>query len=110
MMTLRITFDLAGFRDEVTRQQNTLTVAGRKTEKGDHSYFYKGISGVPFERRFDLADHVEVRDASFANGLLQIDLVRELPEAVKPRRIEIKSGAARPAGKQSEQIATAAAA
>jgi molecular chaperone IbpA len=109
----RVTLALAGFRPEdvrVTAQQNMLTVAGEKTEKGDHSYLHQGIPERPFERRFSLADHVEVKNASLANGLLQIDLVRELPEAMKPRRIEIKPGAAPVSHKQPRQIATDAAA
>jgi molecular chaperone IbpA len=94
----RISLALAGFLPEditLTAEQNVLTVEGRKAEKrGDHQYLYQGISARPFRRVFNLADHVQVKGASFENGLLMIELVREIPEAMKPRRIEITSGAA----------------
>jgi molecular chaperone IbpA len=99
----RISLALAGFMPEeitLTAEQNMLTVEGRKAEKGDHQYLYQGISARPFRRQFNLADYVEVKGASFENGLLQIRLVRELPEAMKPRRIGIKSGA----GNDNQQI------
>jgi molecular chaperone IbpA len=92
----RISLALAGFTPDeitVTAEQNVLTVEGRKAEKGDHQYLYQGISARPFRRQFNLADYVEVKGASFQNGLLRINLVRELPEAMKPRRIAIASGA-----------------
>jgi molecular chaperone IbpA len=92
-----IALAIAGFAPNevsVTAEQNTLTVEGRKADKGDHQYLYQGISGRPFRRQFRLADFVQVRGASFKDGLLQIDLVREVPEAMKPRRIAIDSGAA----------------
>lgn len=100
----RIWLALAGFKPEevtVTAERNMLTVEGRKAENGDREYLYQGISGRPFRRQFNLADYVEVKSASFENGLLQIDLVRELPEAMKPRRIEIKSGIS---GSDNQQI------
>jgi molecular chaperone IbpA len=93
----RLSFALAGFAPEeitITAEQNVLTVEGRKAEKGDHEYLYQGISARPFQRVFNLADHVEVKGASFTNGLLTIELVREIPEAMKPRRIAIASGSA----------------
>lgn len=102
--TYRISLALAGFSPEditVTLQQNMLTVAGRKTEpatpKSGHEYLYQGIAAREFERQFSLEDHVEVENASFENGLLQIHLVRRIPEAMKPRRIEIGTG--KPTGK-----------
>ena len=98
----RISVALAGFRpDEIslTAEQNVLTVEGRKAEKEGRDFLFRGISARPFKRQFTLADHVEVKSASFENGLLVIELVREIPEAMKPRRIEI--GAASP-GKQIE--------
>jgi molecular chaperone IbpA len=91
----RITLAVAGFKPDqisVTVEQNTLTVAGRESQKQDHDYVHRGIAARDFERRFGLADFVEVKDATFEDGLLQIDLARELPEAMKPKRIEIRSG------------------
>jgi molecular chaperone IbpA len=100
-----ISLALAGFTpDEVTltAEQNMLTVEGRKADKGDTQYLYQGISGRPFRRQFSLADYVQVKGASFQNGLLRIDLVREVPEAMKPRRIAIKAGAAAAESRQVE--------
>jgi molecular chaperone IbpA len=91
----RISLAVAGFkRDQisVTVQQNTLIVAGRGSQNAEHDYVHRGIAARDFERRFGLADFVEVKDATFEDGLLQIDLARELPEAMKPKRIEIRSG------------------
>jgi len=91
----RVSLALAGFTPEeitVTAGQNVLTVEGRKAETGDRRYLYQGISSRPFKRTFSLADFVQVKGASFEHGLLQIDLVRELPEAMKPRRIAINAG------------------
>ena len=93
----RITLAVAGFKPDqisVTVEQNTLTVAGRESQKQDHDYVHRGIAARDFERRFGLADFVEVKDATFEDGLLQIDLARELPEAMKPKRIDIRSGKA----------------
>jgi molecular chaperone IbpA len=70
-----------------------LTVEGSKADKGERQYLYQGISARPFKRVFKLADHVQVSGASFENGLLKIDLVREVPEAMKPRRIAINGNA-----------------
>jgi molecular chaperone IbpA len=91
----KISLALAGFLPEevtITAEQNVLTVEGRKAEKAERPYLYQGISARPFRRVFNLADYVEARSASFENGLLQIELVREIPEAMKPRRIAIGSG------------------
>jgi len=88
----RISVALAGFSpDEIslTAEQNVLTLEGRKAEKEGRDFLYRGISARPFKRQFTLADHVEVKSASFENGLLVIELVREIPEAMKPRKIEI---------------------
>ena len=101
----RISLALAGFTSEevtVTAEQNMLTVEGRKGEKGEHQYLYQGISSRAFRRQFSLADYVQVKGASFKDGLLQIDLVREVPEAMKPRRIAIKSGHAAAESQQVE--------
>jgi len=91
----QISLALAGFTPQevsITAEQNVLTVEGRKAEKREHQYLYQGISARPFRRVFNLADHVEVKGASFEGGLLKIDLVREVPEAMKPRRIAINVG------------------
>ncbi|HVT29735.1 MAG TPA: Hsp20 family protein [Lacipirellulaceae bacterium] len=100
----RVSMAVAGFNPDeitVTAEQNTFTVEGRKAEKGDREYLYQGIATRPFLRQFTLADYVEVKGASFENGLLHIDLVQKLPEAMKPRRIEIKSGVT---GQDNQQI------
>jgi molecular chaperone IbpA len=93
----QITLAVAGFRPdeiEIVAQSDQLTVSGRKAEeKDDRRYLHRGIATRAFERRFQLADFVQVQHANFDNGLLRIALKREIPEAMKPRRIEI-SGAA----------------
>jgi molecular chaperone IbpA len=91
----QIAVALAGFTpDEVTitAEENVLTLEGRKADKGAHQYLYQGISSRPFRRLFNLADYVQVKGASFENGTLKIDLVREVPEAMKPRQIAINAG------------------
>ena len=107
--TFRISLAVAGFSPNeinIVAQENVLTVTGQKPQAdGQTEYLHKGISSGNFERRFDLAEHVEVEGASFVNGLLLIDLVRRVPEAVKPRRIEIKSGSAAPAKGRQAHIA-----
>jgi molecular chaperone IbpA len=90
----RITMAVAGFtQDEltVTQEQNMLVVSGKKTGEDNGQYLHRGIDGRAFQRRFELADHVKVSDASLVNGLLAIELKRELPEEMKPRRIAIAS-------------------
>ena len=92
----RISVALAGFTPEevaLTSEQNVLTLEGRKAEKEGTSFLHRGISTRSFKRQFTLADHVEVKGAHFENGLLVIDLQREIPEAMKPRRIEINGAA-----------------
>ena len=93
----RITLAVAGFGPDdinVEVRDGTLTVAGKAAaENGEVKYLHRGIAGRAFERRFQLADYVEVTGAELDNGLLVIDLARELPEALKPRRIEIKPSA-----------------
>ena len=88
---------VAGFKPEeidITAQQNVLLVSGRKKEDSDggsggNNYIYRGIATRSFERRFALADHIQVRGADMKDGLLAIELVREIPEAMKPRKINI---------------------
>jgi molecular chaperone IbpA len=95
----RISLALAGFGpDEVTitAEQNVLTVEGSKSQKNETEYLYQGISARPFRRVFNLADYVQVTGAAFQDGLLKIDLVREVPEAMKPRRIAINGKGAKP--------------
>jgi molecular chaperone IbpA len=86
---------VAGFRPEelsLEVRENVLTVQGRKTQTEDNRrYLHRGLAERNFERRFQLADHVEVTEAKLADGLLGISLKREIPEALKPRKIEIKS-------------------
>jgi molecular chaperone IbpA len=93
----RITLALAGFRPEdieVVAQQNQLTVTGKHADaQDDAQYLHRGIMARPFERRFQLAGYIEVGAASFDNGLLSIALKRVVPEAMKPRKIEIAGGA-----------------
>jgi molecular chaperone IbpA len=91
----QIALALAGFTPEdvtITAELNVLTVEGRKGEKNSHEYLYQGISARPFRRVFNLADYVEVKGASFEGGLLKIELVRQVPEAMKPRQIPIGAG------------------
>ena len=80
-----------GMKDpNIEVKENTLSIRGEKqTELEETTYLHRGIAGRSFERRFQLADHVVVRGASLENGLLHVDLVRELPEAMKPRTIPI---------------------
>lgn len=91
----RITIAVAGFSDgelNVELRENALIVTGRKAEdEAERNYLHRGIATRAFERRFHLADHVVVTGAAQADGLLHIDLKREIPEALKPRRIEIQN-------------------
>jgi molecular chaperone IbpA len=95
----RIELAVAGFGPEeidITSQQNQLIVTGRKgdeTEQRGSDYIYRGIANRSFERRFALADHIQVKGAGLKDGLLSIELVREIPEAMKPKKINIGSGA-----------------
>ena len=106
---------VAGFtRDEIdiTAQQNVLLVSGKKSDESDGKggdFIYRGIANRSFERRFALADHIQVKSADLHDGMLSIELVREIPEAMKPRKIDIggvsaKSaigGGDKPASKQT---------
>ena len=112
----RIQLAVAGFKPDeidITAQQNVLIVTGRKsdeTEEKGADFIYRGIANRSFERRFALADHIQVRNADLKDGLLSIELVREIPEAMKPRKINIGGsqreersaiGGDQPAGKQT---------
>jgi molecular chaperone IbpA len=103
----RIELAVAGFKPEeldITAQDSALVVSGRKgddTAKGP-DYIYRGIANRSFERRFALADHIKVNGAEMKDGLLVINLVREIPESMKPRKIDIGAGA-----RGDEQLASA---
>lgn len=89
----RITMAIAGFSKselEIQSEEGNLTIKGAKeADATERTYLYQGIAARNFERRFQLADHVKVVKATIENGLLHVDLVREIPEAMKPRQIEI---------------------
>lgn len=88
----QITLAVAGFSPDeiaITAEQNVVTVEGTKVEKAEREFLYRGISTRQFKRQFSLADYVQVKGASFDNGLLKVELIREIPEAMKPRRIAI---------------------
>ena len=88
----RITLAVAGFQEKnlnVETREGLLIVSGNSENPGDQTFLYRGIAGRQFERRFQLAEHVEARGAKLENGLLHIDLERVIPEEKKPRRIAI---------------------
>jgi molecular chaperone IbpA len=92
----RLTMAVAGFSADdidVTLKDNALLITGKARREEDKAqYLYRGIARRAFERRFQLADHIKVAGASLDNGLLHVDLVREIPEAMKPRKIEVTTG------------------
>jgi molecular chaperone IbpA len=98
---------VAGFTPDeidITAQQNVLLVSGRKSDESEEKsgdFIYRGIANRSFERRFALADHIQVKGADLKDGLLSIELVREIPEAMKPRKIDIGGGAEKLASKQT---------
>jgi molecular chaperone IbpA len=96
----RISMAVAGFSDKdlnIEVKENTLSIRGEKqVETESTTYLHRGIAARSFERRFQLADHVVVKGAKLENGLLHVDLVRELPEAMKPRTIPIQTKAEKP--------------
>jgi len=93
----RITMAVAGFAEselDITSKENQLIVQGRAQERDEHkgvTYLHRGIAARAFERRFQLADHIKVAGAALENGLLTIELQREIPEDMKPRKIQILS-------------------
>jgi molecular chaperone IbpA len=109
----RITLAVAGFRQneiDITARQNLLVITGRKAENRnkDGNYLHMGIATRAFERRFELADFVRVEDAQLRDGLLSVELVREIPEAMKPRKISINGGSSQTiegSNENQEQIA-----
>ena len=92
----RITVAVAGFGEDelsVEMRENALIITGRKeAQDGERTFLHRGIATRAFERRFQLAEHVRATGATVTNGMLNVDMVREVPEALKPRRIEIISG------------------
>ncbi|MBL9033262.1 MAG: Hsp20 family protein [Rhodospirillaceae bacterium] len=112
--TYRITMAVAGFGEEdinIVSQDNQLQISGKlaKAEE-DKTYLYRGIAGRAFERRFTLADHIKVNGASLVNGLLHVELVREVPEAMKPRQIKITAAnSAKPQVIEGQTVETKAA-
>jgi molecular chaperone IbpA len=101
----QISLAVAGFAPEdfsITAEQNVVTIEGSKSEKAEGDFLYRGISTRHFKRQFSLADYVQVKSAAFDNGLLKIELVREIPEAMKPRRIAINGVPADNVQKQLE--------
>ncbi|TCP38675.1 Hsp20 family protein [Rhodovulum marinum] len=103
----RISIAVAGFAaDELSVEvkENALVIAARKApEETGRTYLHRGIATRAFERRFALADHVRVTGASHADGMLHVDLLREVPEALKPRRIEIAAGGRRAIEARAEE-------
>jgi molecular chaperone IbpA len=103
----RITMAVAGFSPDelnLTSQPNWLVVSGQKQGEESTQYLHRGIATRSFERRFELADHVKVKDARLDNGLLTIELVREVPEEMRPRRIEVQAWNALSTGEQPQQV------
>jgi molecular chaperone IbpA len=92
----RMVMSVAGFSDSyltLTRQGNSLLISGKQDKPAEEKkYLYRGIAGRAFERRFELADHIKVVGAKLTNGLLNVELAREVPEAMKPRSIKIGNG------------------
>jgi len=104
----RIDLAVAGFKPgeiDITAHQNVLLVSGRKGNSDDQDFVHRGIATRSFERRFALADHIQVRNADLKDGLLSVTLVREIPEAMKPRRIEIGGAAGERTAIGGEQAA-----
>ncbi len=98
----------AGFAQDdlgVTFQSNLLTITGKTQEAPDDSYLHRGIIGRPFEHRFEVADHVRVEGAELSNGLLFINLVREIPETLKPRKIVIQAAPTSPVRTEGQKAA-----
>ena len=103
----RINLAVAGFRKDeidVTAQQNLLIVSGRRQDDDGAGFIHRGIATRSFERRFGLADHVQVRSADLKDGLLSIDLVREVPEAMRPRKISLGGGDAKSIGSDTQKM------
>jgi molecular chaperone IbpA len=103
-----ITLAVAGFAEsdiDISVEKGVLTVRGKRSESGQRNYLYQGIANRSFERKFNLADYVEVTGAKLENGLLSIALVKEIPEAMKPRKISINSDDGKVIEHQGEKAA-----
>ncbi len=104
----RISVSVAGFAQdnlEVTFQSNLLSITGKKQEAPDDSYLHRGIIGRPFEHRIELADHVRVEAAELSNGSMSINLVREIPETLKPRKIVVQAAPTSPVRTEGQKAA-----
>jgi len=102
----RISLAVAGFSPDeltLTHEPNVLIVAGQKANEDSVQYLHRGIAQRAFQRRFELADHVKVTGANLVDGLLTIELAREIPEEMKPRRIQIAAGSPEPKA-ETQQI------
>ena len=110
--TYRITFAVAGFGEndlDINVENNTLTVTGKVAQDSDTAtYIHRGIAGRSFERKFELANHIQVSGARIENGLLHIELKREVPEALKPRKVAIAAAPAKAPLFNAEPVAQAA--
>jgi molecular chaperone IbpA len=103
-----ITLAVAGFKEQdidIETNNGVLTIRGKQTEDEDKNYLHQGIAQRAFERKFNLADHVEVTDAKLADGLLSIALVREIPEAMKPKTIRVNGSSASDAIEHVSKVA-----
>lgn len=90
----KITLAVAGFAESdltIEKEQGVLTVSGKRSDESGSRYLHRGIAKRTFERKFELADHVEIVNAVLVNGLLEISLLKEVPEAMKPKRIAINT-------------------
>ena len=105
-----ITLAVAGFTEselDIQSERGVLRVRGKQSDDSSSKYLHRGIAKRAFERKFQLADHVEIVGAELANGLLKISLVKEVPEAMKPKKISINSVSEALATEQAEQLAVA---
>lgn len=108
-----ISLAIAGFAEsdlDISVEKGVLTVRGKKSDEVERKYLHQGIANRAFERKFNLADHIEVTAADLSNGLLTISLVKEIPEAMKPKNIAINSGAKATANLEQRADATVRAA
>lgn len=105
----RITMAVAGFSEsdlDIELKDNTLTISGKQENGSDDNivFLHRGIAGRDFVRKFELADHMKVKDAHLDNGVLSIDLYREVPEEMKPKQIEINVGAPASLPKKAKKL------